>query len=209
MTFGRICDPPGEALDDHSNPTPYRKGGPLHPVRVRPLEWTDFGGWVALYYTRYDEVRTNPALGVFTMAEKPSMGDEAALFGTVWRSILAGDHVSTVAEEGGSLVGLCSISRMGFHVEDRHVATLGIAVHPSWRGKGVGTKLFDHALKACEGKFETVLLHVIDVNEPAQRLYRKFGFEECGRYPRTFRRGGVYYDEICMVKHVGGPRGDG
>ena len=174
-------------------------------MNVRDLRWEDFGGWVALYYSRYDEVASNPQLGVFTLDSRPSLGEESTLFGSVWKQILAGDMVASVAEDDGAVVGLCTIVRKG-HREDRHVASLGIAIRPDRRGQGIGTALMGHALAKCEGRFEIVTLAVIAGNEPALRLYRRLGFVERGRLPRTFRRGGVDHDEILMSKELGLPK---
>jgi putative acetyltransferase len=173
-------------------------------VNVRDLRWNDFDGWVALYYSRYDELATNPQLGVFTMESRPNLGEESTLFGSVWKQILSGDMVASVAEDEGVVVGLCTVVRKG-HREDRHVATLGIAVRPGRRGQGIGTALMRHALAKCDGRFEIVTLAVIAGNEAALRLYRRLGFVERGRLPRTFRRNGVDYDEIIMAKELGRP----
>jgi ribosomal protein S18 acetylase RimI-like enzyme len=173
-------------------------------VRFRPLEWADFDGWAALYSSRYDELATNPQLGVHVMERKPSLGEEAAFFGQVWKYVEAGQQTVMVAEEVGRIVGLCTIYR-GSHPEDRHVGTLAVAVLPEWRGRGVGSGLLEHALRAAEGRFETAVLDVIAVNERALRLYRKFGFAERGRTPRTFQRNGVYYDTVRMSKSMSSP----
>jgi ribosomal protein S18 acetylase RimI-like enzyme len=173
-------------------------------VRFRPLGGADFDGWAALYFSRYDELATNPQLGVHVMEKKPSLGEEAGFFGEVWKHVEAGQQTVTVAEEAGRIVGVYTIYR-GTHPEDRHVGTLAVAVLPEWRGRGVGSGLLDHSLRAAEGMFETVLLNVIAVNERALRLYRKFGFGECGRTPRTFQRNGVYYDTVSMSKSMSLP----
>jgi len=173
-------------------------------VRFRTLEWADFDGWAALYSSRYDELATNPQLGVHFMDRKPTLGDEAEFFGQVWKRVKAGQQTVTVAEEAGRIVGICTIYR-GAHLEDRHVGTLAVAVLPEWRGRGVGSGLLEHALRAAEGMFETVVLDVIAVNERALRLYRKFGFGECGRTSRTFQRNGVYYDTVRMSKSMSPP----
>lgn len=177
-------------------------------MRCRSLAWADFEGWAALYFSRYDELATNPQLGVHVMDRKPSLGDEAAYFGQVWKNVQADQQMVTIAEEAGRIVGICTLYR-GSHPEDRHVGTLAMAVLPEWRGRGVGTMLLEHALQASEGKFEIVVLDVIAVNDRALRLYRKFGFEECGVTPRTFQRNGVYYDTVRMSKPLRSPGTNG
>ena len=167
-------------------------------MRVRELDWGDFEGWVALYYNRYDEVRTNKELGVYTYESKPTLPEEAALFADVWKSALNGDLVASVAEADGKVVGVCTIHRKGRHSEDRHTGILAIEVHPDWRGRGVGSMLLTHALPRCVRTFEIVYLTVLEKNVRARGLYKKFGFVESGRMPRAFKRDGEYSDDIMM-----------
>ncbi len=173
---------------------------------VRDLEWRDFPGWVDLYYTRYEELRTNPELGVYTFTSRPSVADEAAVFGGVWKNVLAGNQVVSVGEDHGKLIGSCTVFRRGQHLEDRHAGVFAIAVHPEWRGKGLGSTLTSHVLKKCEGRFEIVQLTVMEKNAPALALYRKFGFVESGRLPRAFKRGDTYFDDILMWRPVASPK---
>ncbi|MFI5419090.1 MAG: GNAT family N-acetyltransferase [Candidatus Lutacidiplasmatales archaeon] len=176
-------------------------------MRVRALEWGDFQSWVDLYYTRYAEIDRNPELGVFLMPAKPSLGEEATFFGQAHREMAEGHVVTAVAEEGGAIVGVCFVRRKGRHVEDRHLGALGLVVHPEHRRQGIGGALLDYALRASVGKFEIVQLAVVDVNERAMRLYRRFGFEEYGRAPRAFKRGERYFDEVLMsIRLDQGPR---
>ncbi len=171
-------------------------------MRVRPLEWTDFPGWVDLYYSRYEEIGRNPDLGVYLQASRPTLPEEAALFGQVMKAVLAGDAVIRIAEEAGRLVGTCTVWRRGQHLEDRHLGELGIAVHPEFRGRGFGDALLGETLERCRGVFEVVELKVVAVNERAVGLYRKHGFEVCGREPRAFKRGDRYLDEILMSRAI-------
>lgn len=50
---------------------------------------------------------------------------------------------------------------------------LFVAVDPSLRGKGMGTKLIEMSIKECQG---SVKLHV-DYDNPAKRLYERLGFK--------------------------------
>lgn len=149
---------------------------------VRDLAWTDFSGWVDLYYSRYTEVEKNPDLGVHLLPNRPSL-----------------------AEEEGRLVGVCTVGRRGRHLEDRHIGVLGIGVDPDRRGRGIGDALLGHAVAKCRGLFEVVELKVVAVNARAIRLYRRHGFEVYGQQPRSFRRGERYLDELLMWRPVDDP----
>jgi len=54
----------------------------------------------------------------------------------------------------------------------------GIAVHPDFRGKGIGTKLLENVVfHASENNYSRVRLDVIDTNKKARRLYESQGFK--------------------------------
>ncbi len=55
----------------------------------------------------------------------------------------------------------------------------GIAVKENFRGKGIGTKLFDELfLWARKNEYRAIHLDVIDENEKAKALYQRLGFED-------------------------------
>jgi ribosomal protein S18 acetylase RimI-like enzyme len=56
---------------------------------------------------------------------------------------------------------------------------LMIAVHPDYRGMGIGTDLLAHLLEKIKDRFRTIALSVEPQN-PALRLYQRFGFEIVG-----------------------------
>jgi ribosomal-protein-alanine N-acetyltransferase len=63
-----------------------------------------------------------------------------------------------------------------------------IAVHPSHRGTGLGGKLLDAAVAACDaGLCEAVWLEVRVSNAEARRLYGSRGFVEIGRRRGYYR----------------------
>ncbi|NPV88556.1 ribosomal protein S18-alanine N-acetyltransferase [Coprothermobacteraceae bacterium] len=77
---------------------------------------------------------------------------------------------------------------------------ISIAVAPQYRRMGVGRSLMKRALTdLTKGRYEHVFLEVRVDNEPAQRMYEKFGFTKV-----SIRRG--YYqdgtDAIVMVKDL-------
>jgi len=72
------------------------------------------------------------------------------------------------------------IGYVGFRSQGRppsaHISTL--AVHPDWRGKGLGELLLLMALEqSLKLEVGTVSLEVRASNQVAQRLYRKYGFQ--------------------------------
>lgn len=83
-----------------------------------------------------------------------------------------------------------------FIIDEAHIST--IAVHPQWRGMGVGEKLLLAALDdALTVGATEASLEVRISNEVAQRLYRKYGFVETGTRKFYYRDNGE--DALIMT----------
>src|SRR5437763_4143924 len=81
-----------------------------------------------------------------------------------------------VARVGGLVVGYSGLMLTG---EDAHVTT--IAVDPAWHRHKIGTRLlFNLAREALRRQARHLTLEVRVGNEPAQAMYRKFGFHPAG-----------------------------
>lgn len=84
--------------------------------------------------------------------------------------------------EQGELVGYCTLYVAAWEME-----ILNIAVHPSRRRLGLGRLLLSHVLHLCRKMgIKRGYLEVRRSNEPAQALYRGFGFEEAGVRKRYY-----------------------
>ena len=82
----------------------------------------------------------------------------------------------TVARVGGVVVGYSGLMLSG---QDAHVTTL--AVDPEWHRRGVATRLLLHMARVAAAKGASHLTLEVRVgNEPAQALYRNFGFYPAG-----------------------------
>ena len=73
-------------------------------------------------------------------------------------------------------------------MDEAHITN--IAVHPQHRGQGIGNLLMDALIRVAqrEGIFQ-LTLEVRATNDPAIKLYQKYGFEVVGR------RKGYYEDD--------------
>jgi len=80
-----------------------------------------------------------------------------------------------------------------------HCGLLGMGVHPSFRGQGLGGRL----LNACIQKAWTKGLTRIELearadNEAAIALYERFGFKHEALKARAMRFDGTYFDAVQM-----------
>src|SRR5687767_9454882 len=81
-----------------------------------------------------------------------------------------------VARVGGAVVGYCGLMLTG---EDAHVTT--IAVDPEWQRHKIGSRmLLNLAREALHRGARHLTLEVRMSNEPAQAMYRRFGFRPAG-----------------------------
>jgi RimJ/RimL family protein N-acetyltransferase len=110
-----------------------------------------------------------------------------------------------VAETEAGIVGRLSVSRDP-HPASRHVADLGLMVAASARRRGIGAALLKQAVAWAHGAGVRKLeLHVFPHNEPAIRLYERFGFVREGYRREQYRRGSGYVDAILMAYEVDRP----
>ena len=105
-----------------------------------------------------------------------------------------------VAEAGGPeneqvVVGMVVVWMI---MEEAHIAT--IAVHPNYRGRGIGRQLLAQSLQEAILKGASqATLEVRLGNQVAQNLYREFGFEVVGRRPRYYQDN--YEDALIMTAY--------
>lgn len=104
-----------------------------------------------------------------------------------------------VAKLDGRVVGFAGIHRLeGEAGEMSHVGEIGIAVHPSFQRKGIGTQL----LKSCVDlaktrRFERLEADTLTHNKAMKRLLDKMGFKLEGVRSKRVKRDREYYDEAC------------
>ncbi len=94
-------------------------------------------------------------------------------------------------------VGVLYLNRVNF--EQRH-AYFGIYANPFNKIPGAGSVLCKLAIKLVFKilSFHTLKLEVMEDNEKAINLYKKFGFREEGRLREFVRRGGKWIDVVIM-----------
>jgi RimJ/RimL family protein N-acetyltransferase len=119
------------------------------------------------------------------------------------RAVRRSAHAAVfVAEHDGEIVGRLSLARDS-HPASLHVADLGLMVATGQRRRGIGRALLEQAVAwAREVGIEKLELHVFPHNEPAIRLYERFGFEQEGLRRGQYRRGSELVDAVLMAYRV-------
>jgi putative acetyltransferase len=107
-----------------------------------------------------------------------------------------------VAEIDDGIVGALVLWQETRSPRRRHAGSLGMAVHDRWQGKGIGNALMEAAIDMADNWLNLMRLElsVFVDNEPAIRLYRKWGFNTEGTWEKYAFRGGRYVDAYCMAR---------
>jgi len=122
-----------------------------------------------------------------------------------WRRKLAepGDGAHNLAAVvGDKVVGMFSIRTFPHRPRRQHVGVIGMSVHEDWQGQGVGTALMRAGVDLADNwlNLTRLELEVYTDNEPAVRLYERFGFEREGLLRRHAYRDGRYVDSYVMAR---------
>ncbi len=110
-----------------------------------------------------------------------------------------------LCEIDGEVAGNCHISFMDRRIKTAHRASVGIAVRQKYWRLGIGSAMFRAMIATAMERPGTELLEleVIEGNDRAMALYKKFGFEVVGARPYAIRlKDGRYLDEYIMVKRL-------
>ena len=106
----------------------------------------------------------------------------------------------TVAVLAGRTIGFAGLYVMGEGLE--HSGWILIGVREAFQARGIGARLLKTLIGAATVIFalRRVQLTVFGDNEPAIKLYRRFGFEIEGRHRDFIRRGEGFVDGFTMAR---------
>ena len=120
-----------------------------------------------------------------------------------WRKRIESENAHPLlACMGDDVVGELTLITFPSSPRRKHVGALGMAVRDDWQGKGVGTALMQAAVEMVDKwlNLPRLELEVYTDNEPAIRLYKKFGFEIEGTMKMFAFRDGEYVDVYTMAR---------
>ena len=99
------------------------------------------------------------------------------------------------------------VGQIGLHTfpnqpRRHHVAGIGMMVRDDWQGKGIGTQLMQAVVDLADKwlNLSRLELDVYPDNEPAIKLYKKFGFQVEGTQIGSAFRDGQYMDTLMMAR---------
>lgn len=120
-----------------------------------------------------------------------------------WRKMMENppeERTGIVAVLEGRIIGSADIFQ--HKGRRRHVGELGMSVHDDFHRRGIGSALTAALVDAADNwlDLKRLELNVYVDNEPAIRLYRKFGFEVEGTCRGYAFRDGQHVDSFFMAR---------
>jgi RimJ/RimL family protein N-acetyltransferase len=138
-----------------------------------------------------------------SMTRRLSREGESQWLSERLQAIDEGRGLAILVLHGERIVANAGVDRRGGR--SGHVGGLGIAVSRGFRDEGIGTELLKEVVALARDFLEVrvIVLHVFGNSERAIRVYRRMGFEECGRIPGAVFYGGEYVDDVLMYLDLG------
>lgn len=118
------------------------------------------------------------------------------------RNTFESNSLILVVEDSEEIVGFLSAER-GFANRIKHSAYIVIGILEGYKGKGIGTKLFQQLeIWAMENSIKRLELTVMTHNEMGVKLYENMGYKKEGIKERSLIVDGEYVDEYYMAKLI-------
>lgn len=126
--------------------------------------------------------------------------DLSRLMANIEAAVSGGDLLLVAENDLGDIVGYIWGQR-GDYNRVRHIAYVVVGIRETYRGQGIGTRLFELLEDwARENGVVRLELTVECPNEAAIRLYEKQGFVVEGTRSRAMKVNGEFVDEYYMAK---------
>lgn len=109
---------------------------------------------------------------------------------------------SLTAELQGKPVGIVTLY-LQIYKKLMHQSEFGVIVAPGVRNMGIGTFLLNSVMKLAKQQFNIELLHLqVYAENPAIRLYKRFGFKEFGCQTHWIKSEKRYVGRIFMERFL-------
>jgi len=110
--------------------------------------------------------------------------------------------INLVVCAGDEIVGQLGLFTFPNWPRRRHAGQIGMAVRDDWQGRGAGAALMQAAVDLADNWLNLIRLEleVYTDNEPAIRLYKKFGFMIEGTLLQFAYRNGEFVDAYTMAR---------
>jgi len=109
---------------------------------------------------------------------------------------------SLTAEMNGVPCGLVTLYLQAYK-KIMHQSEFGIIVGSGFRNKGIGSFLLNSVMRLGKEQFKLELLHLqVYAENPAQRLYKRFGFREFGRQTHWIKESDRYVARVFMERFL-------
>lgn len=180
--------PIAPSQDESTPPPPASRNLPVCGLTIRarePDDWQEIAALLELPKVRWGTLRL------------PFVSQDQ------WRKWMAAppdERTAIVGVLDGRIVGTADVTQ---HKGRRgHVGGIGLSVHDDFHGHGIGTAMMAALIEAADNwlGLKRLELTVYVDNEPAIRLYRKFGFEPEGTRRADAFRDGKFVDCLAMAR---------
>ncbi|ENX38082.1 GNAT family N-acetyltransferase [Acinetobacter sp. NIPH 2100] len=96
------------------------------------------------------------------------------------------------------IIGLATLTReLGIKLSHKaHLSS--VFIEPEFQRRGIANRLLMTVIEHSKDHLEQILLIVADDNQPAIKLYKKFGFQTYGVESKALKNNAEYTDELLM-----------
>lgn len=96
------------------------------------------------------------------------------------------------------IIGLATLTReLGIKLSHKaHLSS--VFIEPEFQRRGIANRLLTTVIEHSKEYLEQILLVVADDNQPAIKLYQKFGFQTYGVESKALKNSAEYTDELLM-----------
>ena len=139
----------------------------------------------------------------FAMGDPPEINDSVARWVAFsrYRCSLTGDW----KDPATGAVTPCAIGTLWLcpYRKLAHQCQFGMIVSKEFRRKGVGSAILNQLCHLAKEYFNIELIHLeMYEGNPAEALYKKFGFREFGRQAGFLKDHGEYYGRVLMERNL-------